>query len=99
MRTQAHKLFCAEYRLETLAHQRGARDLATHRGRRWGRGIRAGLCRGRHQLQDVRAHRRSLLGLRRRSQMRSEEHTSELQSLMRNSYADFCLKKKKNHIQ
>src|SRR3546814_3185842 len=26
--------------------------------------------------------------------MRSEEHTSELQSLMRNSYAVFCLKKK-----
>src|SRR3546814_7061939 len=29
--------------------------------------------------------------------MRSEEHTSELQSLMRNSYAVFCLKKKKKH--
>src|SRR3546814_3896530 len=28
-------------------------------------------------------------------QGRSEEHTSELQSLMRNSYAVFCLKKKK----
>src|SRR3546814_6263153 len=27
---------------------------------------------------------------------RSEEHTSELQSLMRNSYAVFCLKKKHN---
>src|SRR3546814_1082897 len=27
-------------------------------------------------------------------EMRSEEHTSELQSLMRNSYAVFCLKKK-----
>src|SRR3546814_7606587 len=27
--------------------------------------------------------------------MRSEEHTSELQSLMRRSYAVFCLKKKK----
>src|SRR3546814_8782248 len=27
---------------------------------------------------------------------RSEEHTSELQSLMRNSYDVFCLKKKKN---
>src|SRR3546814_8398632 len=27
--------------------------------------------------------------------IRSEEHTSELQSLMRNSYAVFCLKKKK----
>src|SRR3546814_1122474 len=28
---------------------------------------------------------------------RSEEHTSELQSLMRNSYAVFCLTKKKNN--
>src|SRR3546814_10487696 len=28
--------------------------------------------------------------------MRSEEHTSELQSLMRISYADFCLKKRNN---
>src|SRR3546814_7562755 len=28
---------------------------------------------------------------------RSEEHTSELQSLMRISYAVFCLKKKKNN--
>src|SRR3546814_7509837 len=28
---------------------------------------------------------------------RSEEHTSELQSLMRNSYAVLCLKTKKNH--
>src|SRR3546814_4526852 len=31
---------------------------------------------------------------RRRSRARSEEHTSELQSLMRISYAVFCLKKK-----
>src|SRR3546814_9498357 len=31
--------------------------------------------------------------------MRSEEHTSELQSLMRISYAVFCLKKKKQHTQ
>src|SRR3546814_3108408 len=30
---------------------------------------------------------------------RSEEHTSELQSLMRNSYAVFCLKKKKKTKQ
>src|SRR3546814_3293288 len=30
------------------------------------------------------------------SQVRSEEHTSELQSLMRISYAVFCLKKKKH---
>src|SRR3546814_5038207 len=31
-----------------------------------------------------------------RSRRRSEEHTSELQSLMRTSYAVFCLKKKKS---
>src|SRR3546814_8019602 len=30
--------------------------------------------------------------------LRSEEHTSEIPSLMRISYAVFCLKKKKNHI-
>src|SRR3546814_3555688 len=30
---------------------------------------------------------------------RSEEHTSELQSLMRISYAVFCLKKKKTNIR
>src|SRR3546814_1693894 len=33
------------------------------------------------------------------SSSRSEEHTSELQSLMRISYAVFCLKKKKNNKQ
>src|SRR3546814_1611018 len=33
-----------------------------------------------------------------RSKARSEEHTSELQSLIRTSYAVFCLKKKTNKI-
>src|SRR3546814_2444501 len=32
-------------------------------------------------------------------EIRSEEHTSELQSLMRISYAVFCLKKKPTHIK
>src|SRR3546814_8143124 len=36
-------------------------------------------------------------GVRRR--IRSEEHTSELQSLMRISYAVFCLKKKNEQVQ
>src|SRR3546814_2962767 len=36
------------------------------------------------------------IGCSHRGAGRSEEHTSELQSLMRNSYAVFCLKKKKN---
>src|SRR3546814_1598827 len=35
----------------------------------------------------------------RRNHSRSEEHTSELQSLMRISYAVFCLKKKNREIQ
>src|SRR3546814_5180531 len=34
----------------------------------------------------------------RRGQSRSEEHTSELQSLMRISYAVFCLKKNKQQL-
>src|SRR3546814_4717407 len=37
-----------------------------------------------------------LLGQIKAMLSRSEEHTSELQSLMRISYAVFCLKKKKN---
>src|SRR3546814_2290677 len=43
----------------------------------------------------ARTHRGELaLFGKRRFHARSEEHTSELQSLMRNSYAVFCLKKK-----
>src|SRR3546814_2124590 len=38
---------------------------------------------------------RTLLVYRELAGSRSEEHTSELQSLMRNSYAVFCLKTKK----
>src|SRR3546814_8261539 len=46
-----------------------------------------------HVARHLARHRRAVvLGDRRRS----EEHTSELQSLMRISYAVFCLKKKKN---
>src|SRR3546814_2679644 len=43
------------------------------------------------QLRKL-AQRRNLV-----QRLRSEEHTSELQSLMRISYAVFCLKKKKNN--
>src|SRR3546814_10377150 len=35
---------------------------------------------------------------KKRKEVRSEEHTSELQSLMRSSYAVFCLKKKTTQI-
>src|SRR3546814_9810445 len=58
-----------------------------------------------HILQRL-AHRPGVDGRRRlggrcgavvRLHDRSEEHTSELQSLMRNSYAVFCLNKKNKH--
>src|SRR3546814_7458711 len=48
--------------------------------------VRDDLCR----LPYARRHRQSIAGCA----QRSEEHTSELQSLMRISYAVFCLKKK-----
>src|SRR3546814_948775 len=49
------------------------------------------------QKQGLNCHFSGLLLDRRRANMpRSEEHTSELQSLMRISYAVFCLKKKKH---
>src|SRR3546814_6352392 len=44
-----------------------------------------------HRLRRARRRRAA------RTRLRSEEHTSELQSLMRISYAVFCLKKKKKH--
>src|SRR3546814_8409602 len=50
-------------------------------------------------LLFLRRHGAELVGLhrwRRGFGRRSEEHTSELQSLMRISYAVFCLKKKRN---
>src|SRR3546814_9583198 len=42
---------------------------------------------------------RRIARLRGKGYGRSEEHTSELQSLMRISYAVFCLKKNKKHTQ
>src|SRR3546814_5620865 len=50
------------------------------------------ILRRRHALQRHLAARRVGVG-------RSEEHTSELQSLMRISYAVFCLKNKKKETQ
>src|SRR3546814_7729412 len=48
----------------------------------------AGRPKGRREIVDLNVHREE------HAEPRSEEHTSELQSLMRISYAVFCLKKK-----
>src|SRR3546814_9037534 len=75
---------------------RSRRELAAHPVRPHRTSVSASL---HAPAPAVRGHRR---GLRRRRPgrhgdraARSEEHTSELQSLMRISYAVFCLKKKK----
>src|SRR3546814_1620457 len=53
------------------------------------RRLRVGIARGGAQSTNIGR------GVTSRATIRSEEHTSELQSLMRISYAVFCLKKKK----
>src|SRR3546814_9513629 len=49
------------------------------------------------KLVDTSSRSRYVARLAEGSRNRSEEHTSELQSLMRSSYAVFCLKKKTNY--
>src|SRR3546814_6467316 len=61
--------------------------------RRIGIGTEERLLQDRGREHDLVEHRIEV-GVHRLRQHRSEEHTSELQSLMRISYAVFCLKKK-----
>src|SRR3546814_2443883 len=95
----------AEGRLQPgLAHALGHRGDLDPEGRAGG-GARAGapvcLLDGgaaaprRPRRHAAAARQRRPAHRRRRDDARSEEHTSELQSLMRISYAVFCLKKKK----
>src|SRR3546814_7579093 len=70
------------------------RSLPTARNRYFRAGPIASKTKGHQAPNAVPANRPALLALPRHCS-RSEEHTSELQSLMRISYAVFCLKKKK----
>src|SRR3546814_6595425 len=91
------------------APERSARHLAgaAGAGRRRDRGRRRGLARVRHRRRRGNGCRTAARGdafpgrlavaPARPRRTRSEEHTSELQSLMRISYAVFCLKKKKKN--
>src|SRR3546814_3896260 len=82
-----------------------ARVLAGTHHYRWPGQIRFMTCQRRVRLQQRlvdKAARAFPCGVgfrqhRRVAELRSEEHTSELQSLMRTPYAVFCLKKKKLH--
>src|SRR3546814_2537957 len=91
---------------EGLANGRTPRQIgvatagtARRRGRAWCRARRRRLCPVAGGIRpDALAGRASRRADRLRwpaRRWRSEEHTSELQSLMRTSYAVFCLKKKK----
>src|SRR3546814_10149605 len=81
--------------------RRGTRGLL-HRphpsARRKGALLSGGLVvRRHHRVRDGAPDRRARRGSGAAcADRRSEEHTSELQSLMRNSYAAFCLKKQTN---
>src|SRR3546814_5136749 len=76
-------------------------DIRRGSGRRSRRSLHASLCalwRLEGGARPVRGGYRARSGGHRdRGHHRSEEHTSELQSLMRISYAVFCLTKKKQH--
>src|SRR3546814_9703672 len=63
-------------------------------------GLRPDLRRGRADMGEAVCRVVELVGPERARRLfrRSEEHTSELQSLMRLSYAVFCLKKKTTNI-
>src|SRR3546814_6676897 len=73
-------------------------DIAVRTYQRWKQGEY-----GRWNV-DLAARLSNLIGIHKALRLlytetdRSEEHTSELQSLMRISYAVFCLKKKPKHI-
>src|SRR3546814_2255714 len=62
-----------------------------------GHGIAAMLANAQRQRLQPLQEQEGVEGAERVAEVRSEEHTSELQSLMRISYAVFCLKKKKNN--
>src|SRR3546814_3500626 len=79
-------------RIRKLSRQRVRQPDFTETFRHVGRMLQAGALDGRLQrlAQAQRQGHAPVLS-------KSEEHTSALQSLMRTSYADFCLNKKKAH--
>src|SRR3546814_10620508 len=95
---RSRQLGIAAGKVAILGHHLGRRRRAPGQARRF-RGGHGGLQRTKARRQREQRGRPTHHFFspisRSRSCRRSEEHTSELQSLMRISYAVFCLKKKK----
>src|SRR3546814_10438490 len=81
--------------LRTALRRRIARRPTAQFGQRHETIERCELRAAARKTSDLKAQGDASLVQRTTTQIRSEEHTSELQSLMRISYAVFCLKKKK----
>src|SRR3546814_7986670 len=98
-RAQENRRIVAGFRGEPGSGLRGAGG--SRRARNLGRARSGGPRRTRlaRYVLAERGRRRRRGGAGMARPHRSEEHTSELQSLMRTSYAVFCLKKKKNIAQ
>src|SRR3546814_6838957 len=77
----------------------GPQELGAHRAVHHAVVDREGAAHQRGDGERAVLHHRARLAGADRQDAKSEEHTSELQSLMRISYAVFCLKKKKTITQ
>src|SRR3546814_3368237 len=80
--------------IEWLSKKRGSPSIVS----RYQNIILARNCRNRRNVDNIECHRSRAFQVYhpgRRPEARSEEHTAELQSLMRISYAVFCLQKNK----
>src|SRR3546814_3121545 len=101
-RTDTHFPYTTLFRSNPRHHRHGASYKVGHHGRNaWhhahGVGAGASSCARPHRFPEV-ADRSAGHACGDCRSGRSEAHTSELQSLMRISYAVYCLKKKKTNI-
>src|SRR3546814_9439917 len=77
----------------------GTKRLSLNRAASSLRGAKGGEAIRQRSTSAAHLHRHRVVDGPQKAGRRSEEHTSELQSLMRISYAGFCLKKKTDNKQ
>src|SRR3546814_7845855 len=97
-RSHASKGFQSSHEARSCSGESASRTYPSEATRRVDRQAPPSTGSGSRHPGEGNGSRRHIRRPRRELRERSEEHTSELQSLMRISYAVFCLKKKKkNH--